>query len=557
MNNNPYDNNYPENTPDNTPENINSSVNPEDTVHINDSTPDYTPDEYYQRNYADKTASADNYAKYGESFYSENNSQPANSYSPRNNEYNSNSYPGSSYPGYNSAAGVQNNGYYNSPAQSAQNNYGANNSNPVNNYGNTNTSSANYKKKKEKKPVTRGTVAAILVVGILFSSFLGAGSGFLAASIVNNSNSTSGEMTVSKSNSKSSSYSSSTSAMTTTEIVKKTADSVVEVTTQQVKTGSFSQQYIQKGAGSGVIISKDGYIITNYHVIEGASKISVTLRDKTEYTDVKVVGTYAAGDIALLKVKAKKSLPYATFGDSSKLSVGDYAVVIGNPLGQLGGTVTDGIISALDREVTIDNQTMNLLQTNSEISPGNSGGGLFNGNGELVGIVNAKSSSNSAEGIGFAIPINDVQDVLSDLKKYGYVKGQVDLGMSLSDISSQAQLWMYGTSRTGVYVTNVTQGSNAAKSGFQAGDIITKVNGTSVKSTAELNALIKKMKVGDTVTFTVYRGTQTGTIKMKLAEYTKDSNFLNGGGNNNNDNGANDFGDDGESDGGSIWDYFD
>ncbi len=116
---------------------------------------------------------------------------------------------------------------------------------------------------------------------------------------------------------------------------------------------------------------------------------------------------------------------------------------------------------------------------------------------------------------------------------------------------------MYGTSRTGVYVTNVTQGSNAAKSGFQAGDIITKVNGTSVKSTAELNALIKKMKVGDTVTFTVYRGTQTGTIKMKLAEYTKDSNFLNGGGNNNNDNGANDFGDDGESDGGSIWDYFD
>lgn len=239
-------------------------------------------------------------------------------------------------------------------------------------------------------------------------------------------------------------------------------------------------------------------------------------------------------------------MAYATFGDSSKLSVGDYAVAIGNPLGQLGGTVTDGIISALDREVTIDNQTMNLLQTNSEISPGNSGGGLFNGNGELIGIVNAKSSSEAVEGIGFAIPINDVQDVLSDLKKYGYVKGQIDLGMSLSDISNTAQLWMYGTNQTGVYVTSVYANSNAAKAGFRAGDIITKVNGTEVKSTSELNSIIKKFKVGDTVTFYVYRGTQSGTIKMKLAEYSKETEF-NSESNNSNS---------GNEEGGSIWDYF-
>lgn len=517
MSNNPYDNNYDNNYQNENMENINSSVNPENTEHINAQTPDYTPDEYYQKNYAGTNYEAENYAQYGENIYSGNNPQPQQPYTPQNNTTNQNAY-------------------YSQPVSDYTPSYEAPKTKP----------------KKEKKPVTRGTVAVMLIASIFCSSLLGIGGGYLAASNIANSNS-SDSVSVSKSSSSSASYASSTSNLTTTEIVKKTADSVVEITTEQVSTGSFSQQYIQKGAGSGVIISKDGYIVTNYHVIDGASKISVTLRDKTEYTDVKVVGTYEAGDLALLKISPKKDLTYATFGDSSKLSVGDYAVVIGNPLGQLGGTVTDGIISALDREVTIDNQTMNLLQTNSEISPGNSGGGLFNGNGELVGIINAKSSSESAEGIGFAIPINDVQDVLSDLKKYGYVKGQIDLGMSLSDVSNTAQLWMYGTSQTGVYVTSVNSGSNADKAGFRSGDIITKVNGTEVKTTAELNAVIKKLKVGDTVTFGVYRGSQSGTIKMKLAEHTKDSLIS---GNSNNNDSDNTFGDD-DDDSDSIWDYFD
>ncbi|MGN1130090.1 MAG: S1C family serine protease, partial [Ruminococcus sp.] len=302
-------------------------------------------------------------------------------------------------------------------------------------------------------------------------------------------------------------------------VVEKAAESVVEITTEAVVTGSFSQQYIQQGAGSGVIISEDGYIVTNYHVIEDASQISVTLRNEKEYTKVEIVGIYEAGDIALLKIDSKDSFTPAVFGDSSKLNVGDYAVAIGNPLGQLGGTVTDGIISALDRKVTIDDETMNLLQTNAEISPGNSGGGLFDGNGELIGIVNAKSSQSSSEGLGFAIPINDVVDVLSDLKEYGYVKGQIDLGMSLSDVTSTAQAWMYGANKTGVYVTSVNIGSNAEKAGFQAGDIIQEVNGTKVTSTQEVNDIIKTLKVGDTVTFKVYRNGSTGTLKMKLAEY--------------------------------------
>ncbi len=484
---NPYENN-PNLTPD--PENINSSVNPENTEHINADTIDYTPDEYYKEHYMDQEQSAENYAAYGESFYSGEQTRQQSSYTKPDAEQASSyqqPYTNTSYNPYNT---------YAQPVQQPK-----------------------QKKKKEPKPVTRSAIAAVLIVSILCSGILGAGGGFLAASMLKSDDS----VTVSKSEAQSSSYVSSSANLTTTQIVNKAADAVVEITTEQVSTGTFNQQYIQKGAGSGVIISKDGYIITNYHVIEGAAHITVTLRDKTEYTDVKVVGTYSNGDIALLKVTPKKDLASVTFGDSSKIQVGDYAVAIGNPLGQLGGSVTDGIISALDREVTIDNETMNLLQTNAEISPGNSGGGLFNGNGELIGIVNAKSSSDSVEGIGFAIPINDVQDVLSDLKQYGYVKGQIDLGMSVSDISSTAQLWMYGASQTGVYVTGVDSGSNAAKAGFQVGDIITKVGDTEVKSTTELNAAIKKLKVGDSVTFGVTRGTRTGTIKMTLQEYTRDS----------------------------------
>ncbi|MBQ5398591.1 MAG: trypsin-like peptidase domain-containing protein [Ruminococcus sp.] len=492
---NPYENNYDmtgnteelKNTPSSEEtENISSSVNPEDTEHINFETIDYTPDEYYQENFSSQNAPAENTSAYYDGFYSQEPraQEPAFNQTPQGysaNPYSSYTNP---YP------------QYSQPAPQPK-----------------------PKRKKEKKPITRSALAAVLVCSILCSALIGAGGGFLAASMVKSNES----VTVSKSEAQSSSYVSSSSNMTTTQIVNKAADSVVEITTEQVSTGSFNQQYIQKGAGSGVIISKDGYIITNYHVIEGASHITVTLRDKTEYTDVEVVGTYSNGDIALLKIKPKKDLTAVTFGDSSKIQVGDYAVVIGNPLGQLGGSVTDGIISALDREVTIDNETMNLLQTNAEISPGNSGGGLFNGNGELIGIVNAKSSSDSAEGIGFAIPINDVQDVLSDLKQYGYVKGQIDLGMSVSDISSTAQLWMYGASQTGVYVTGVNSGSNAAKAGFQTGDIITKVNDTEIKSTSELNTAIKKLKVGDKVTFGVTRGSRTGTITMTLQEYTRDS----------------------------------
>lgn len=447
---------------------------------VSTSEPDYSVDEYYKEHFADESISADSYAKYGESFYSEEkNAEPENTSSQSyENIY-------SSTP------------YYNEQPRTV-------------------------KPEKVRKPVSRGALAVVLAICIMSSMLLGIGGGFFAAKIFSSDSSSGNALNLSQSDDDSSTYASSTSALTTTQIVQKAADSVVEITTESVATSNFSQQYIQSGAGSGVIIAKEGYIVTNYHVVEGATNITVTLRDKTEYTDVKVVGTYAAGDIALLKITPKKTLKPATIGNSEKITVGDYAVAIGNPLGQLGGSVTDGIISALGREVTIDNETFNLLQTNAEISPGNSGGGLFNGNGELIGIVNAKSSEDAAEGIGFAIPVNDVMDVISDLKQYGYVKGQIELGMSVTDVNSTAQLWLYGSDQTGVYVTSVNSGSNAAKAGFKAGDIITGIDSTEIETTADLKAALKKHKVGDKVKFTVYRSGQKGSIEMTLEESKSD-----------------------------------
>lgn len=374
------------------------------------------------------------------------------------------------------------------------------------------------KVKKPKKPASRGFVAAVLALTVLASGALGFGGGYLANKL--SFDSSNGGMTINQvsSSGASASNTSSGSAGTTSEIVKKTADSVVEIATEQLVRGSFAQQYVQQGAGSGVIISEDGYIITNYHVIDGAQNIKVTLRDGTTSYNAALIGSDEENDIALLKVDAT-GLSAATFGDSSSLAVGDYVVAIGNPLGELGGTVTDGIISALAREVTIENKNMTLLQTNAQISPGNSGGGLFNANGELIGVVNAKDSATEVEGIAFAIPINNVLDIINDLKNYGYVTGKVDLGMQLVDINSKETAFYYGVNETGCYVISVTKGSNADTAGFKTGDLITKVNGTEVSSVSDVNKALEDNKVGDKVVFTVYRSGKTSDISLTLAEY--------------------------------------
>ena len=432
----------------------------------------------------------------------------------------------------------------------AQNNYGSNqNANPYGaqqNYGNQTYSSQNYtnvnpnsaqqhnpvnnvkppkkvKPKKPKKPVSRGGIAVMLVITMLASAALGFGGGYLANRM---NTTTSGNLTINKADSGSSGSNVTNTSATgnTSTIVQKTADSVVEISTESVVTGSFAQQYVQQGAGSGVIISEDGYILTNHHVIEGASTIKVTLRDETEY-EAQIIGSDEDNDIALIKVEATGLTP-ATFGDSSKLAVGDYVVAIGNPLGTLGGTVTDGIISALAREVTIEDTDMTLLQTNAQVSPGNSGGGLFNANGELVGIVNAKDSATEVEGIAFAIPINNVLDILSDLKTYGYVTGKVELGLELTDITTDESAFYYGVNKTGCYILSVTSGSSAEKAGFTRGDLITKVNGTDVSVSSDVKEILQNCEVGDTVTFTIYRRGQTKDISFELEEYVPNiSNF--------------------------------
>lgn len=309
------------------------------------------------------------------------------------------------------------------------------------------------------------------------------------------------------------------SEMTVQEITAATLDSVVEIKTESVQTEAWLGQYVTEGAGSGVIIKSDGYIITNNHVINGANKIVVTTTDETQF-EAQVVGADADKDIAVLKINAK-NLPAASFGNSDQLNVGDLAVAIGNPLGELGGTVTAGIISALDRSIIIDGKTMSLLQTDTSINPGNSGGGLFNQYGQLVGVVVAKSSGSDVEGLGFAIPINTAASVADQLIEYGYVKGKPSTGMAYQEQTSQDS-WFgswFGESSVQVYIAEV-QSTNAKKAGFKAGDLVKSVDGQEIDSFDTLSAIITSHQVGDTVTYVVIRDGQTLKLDLVLGEKT-------------------------------------
>ena len=305
------------------------------------------------------------------------------------------------------------------------------------------------------------------------------------------------------------------------EIAAVASPSVVEITTETVTTHSFFSQYIQEGAGSGVILSEDGTIVTNNHVVEDASRITVRTKDGTEY-EATLVGADSKTDVAVLKIDATGLTP-AVLGDSDSLIVGEYVMAIGNPLGQLGGTVTDGIISALSRDVTINGETMTLLQTNAAINPGNSGGGLFNEKGELVGIVNAKSSDTSStttiEGLGFAIPINTVKNTVQEILDYGYVRGRAALGVTLIDITDAQTMFQYRVDRMGVYVAGVTEGGACDKAGVQVGDCIISIGDVAVTSYTDIKAQLNNHSVGDTVQLQVIRDGRTLTLSVTLDEY--------------------------------------
>ncbi|MCR5004275.1 MAG: trypsin-like peptidase domain-containing protein [Clostridiales bacterium] len=310
-------------------------------------------------------------------------------------------------------------------------------------------------------------------------------------------------------------------SLSTQEIASCAADAVVEITTEAVKTGNYMQQYVASGAGSGVIISEDGYIITNNHVIEDATQITVTTTDGTAY-EAKLVGRDDNLDVALLKIEAS-GLTVASFGDSDQLALGEEVVAIGNPLGQLGGTVTEGIVSSLNREITIDGKAMTLLQTDAAINPGNSGGGLFNDQGQLIGLVVAKSSGEDVEGLGFAIPINNVQAILNDLLNYGYTKGKAYLGVSLLDITSEQMARMYNVTEIGTYIYSVQDGSAAADAGLKSGDRIISVNGQEIADSDALRELISASTVGDTLEFVIQRGLGEDAVTVTVGEYVPEA----------------------------------
>ena len=381
------------------------------------------------------------------------------------------------------------------------------------------------KKKFNGKHVARSAVALVLAAAMGFAGgFVGAKFGGSGKVVIQQVAPSSTADSASGSDSSITAASSSGSSLTTEQVADLVSPSVVVITTEQVVYSQWSwygQNQVESGAGSGVIISSDGYILTCAHVVDGASNITVTINDK-DYT-ATLVGEDTTSDIAVIKIDANGLTP-ATVGDSDSLKVGQNVMAVGNPLGELGGTVTGGMISALNRSVTIQGSssvnTMSLIQMDASVSPGNSGGGLFNMNGELVGIVNAKSSSSDAEGLGFAIPINDAIKVAQELLENGYVTGRPYLGITYLAVTDAQTASQLGVNAYGVYVVEVVKGGPAEKAGLQAGDRIVSVDGTEIASKDDLGTLMQKHAAGDTLSITIARDGQMQTVNVTLGEKT-------------------------------------
>ena len=300
-------------------------------------------------------------------------------------------------------------------------------------------------------------------------------------------------------------------ALSLQEIYSRVIDSVVSISTM-TSSGTAS--------GTGIIMSSDGYIITNHHVISGALVISVLTNDNQEY-EAALVGSDEMSDLAVLKIDAK-GLNAAEFGDSSKLRVGDSVVAIGDPLGvQLRGTMTNGIISAINRDLTVGDRTMTLIQTNAALNNGNSGGPLINCYGQVIGINTVKMSSYYAasatvEGLGFAIPISVAKPIIDELIENGYVAGRPAIGISGDSLPSYYRT--YYRLPEGVYVTSVNDGSDAKAKGIREGDIVTAINGEKICSIDELNTVKNQYAAGDEVTLTIYRSGTYYEVTVTLVD---------------------------------------
>lgn len=301
------------------------------------------------------------------------------------------------------------------------------------------------------------------------------------------------------------------------EIAKRVGPSIVGISCSTIVQSYFGAQQSESG-GSGIIIDDKGHIVTNYHVIDGSSKIKVKLTSGNEY-EASLVGGDEKTDIAVIKIAANEELHVATIGNSDEVEVGSLAVAIGNPLAsELFGTVTAGVISGVNRTMTVGQRDMNLIQTDAAISPGNSGGALINKYGEVIGINSVKLVDDAAEGLGFAIPMNEAVPIIQDLMKYGYVKGRPMIGVSVREITRELAYYNNLLVEEGLYIMSVTEGSGAEKAGLQRGDIITKFDGQKVTTATQMNKIRDKHKAGQSVNVTILRGNVERNVKITLTE---------------------------------------
>ncbi len=371
-------------------------------------------------------------------------------------------------------------------------------------------------RKKEKKPHSRKPLIAIGSVAAAAVLFLGGvafGGGFRGSNEVPSASSSGNLPVLSISNTPTSDSKKQNAGgeMAGEDIYKKLNTSIVAIQAGGNQAAS---------SGSGVIMSKDGYIITNAHVVldENTSQpmqnVSVLLAD-SQQLDAEVKGYDEQTDLAVLKVEPKSPLTPAEFGDSDALQVGETAYAIGSPGGvQLANSMTSGIISAINRNITVNDRVMNLIQTNVTVNPGNSGGALINKYGQVVGITSAKLGISYYEGLGFAIPINSAKEIVDELIQTGYISGRPSIGIRGQDVSEQQQ--RFYNLPAGVQIASIDSRAKAASEGLEIGDIITAVNGKAISSMNEVNEIKEGMKAGEQLTLTVYRPTAQKSLDLKI-----------------------------------------
>lgn len=318
----------------------------------------------------------------------------------------------------------------------------------------------------------------------------------------------------------------STETASANEIYELGCKQTVGVSLESTRANIFGQQSASAVAGTGFIITSDGYIMTNYHVIESAQKsehkIQVLFKDKSSF-EAKIVGFDEDNDVAVLKIDASDLSP-VSIGNSDDIAVGDSVFAIGNPLGELDFSMTSGRVSALDRSITIERNgtAINMFQFDAAINSGNSGGPVYNESGEVIGIATAKVGSSGVEGLGFAIPINDAADIANELITKGYVSGKAYMGVNIDNRYTSVYAQYYSMPE-GAYVYNVESGGCAEKSGLAAGDIITKVGSEAIGGYSDLNAAIKSFKAGESTEIVVYRGGEYVTLRITFDEAKPDA----------------------------------